>query len=79
MLILTRRLGETIVIGQGELLTGVTVLQVTAGGVPLTGVQVKLGINAPAEVSVDREEVRNRKDAGVPHTPKTLALPRSKE
>ncbi|MCC5091122.1 carbon storage regulator CsrA [Xanthomonas campestris pv. campestris] len=48
MLILTRRIGETLVIG-GESTT-VTVLSVK-------GSQVRIGIRAPAEVAVHREEV----------------------
>jgi carbon storage regulator len=47
MLVLSRRQGETIVIGDG---ITVTVLAVDGG-------RVKLGIVAPAEVPVHREEV----------------------
>jgi carbon storage regulator len=50
MLILTRRVGETVMIG-----TDVTV---TVVGV--NGQQVRLGINAPKEVPVHREEVYDR-------------------
>lgn len=50
MLILTRRLNETVMIG--EEIT-VTVLGVKGG-------QVRLGINAPKEVAVHREEVYER-------------------
>lgn len=50
MLVLTRKLGETIRIGDQ---IKVTVLEVRAG-------QVKLGIDAPAEVKVHREEVYAR-------------------
>jgi len=50
MLILTRRVGETVVIGND---VDVTVLGVK-------GNQVRLGIKAPHEVSVHREEVYNR-------------------
>lgn len=50
MLILTRRIGETIVIGDN---TNITVLGVK-------GNQVRLGVNAPKEVSVHREEIYQR-------------------
>ena len=52
MLILTRRIGETLMIGDD--------IQVVVLGVK--GNQVRLGVQAPANVSVDREEVRQRKD-----------------
>lgn len=51
MLILKRRIGETIIIGD----------QVTVAVLGLRGNQVRIGINAPKEVSVDREELRVRK------------------
>ena len=47
MLILTRRVGETIVIGDDVI---VTVLGIK-------GNQVRIGINAPKDVSVHREEI----------------------
>jgi carbon storage regulator len=47
MLILTRRVGETLVIGDD---VNVTVLGVR-------GNQVRLGVNAPKEVAVHREEI----------------------
>jgi carbon storage regulator len=47
MLILTRRVGETLIIGDD---VNVTVLGVK-------GNQVRLGINAPKDVSVHREEI----------------------
>lgn len=51
MLVLTRRVGEKLCIGAD---VTVTVLGVKGG-------QVQLGTEAPAHVSIDREEVRARK------------------
>ena len=53
MLILTRKLGETIRIGESIV---VTVLGVH-------GTQVRLGVAAPKDVPVDREEIAKRKQA----------------
>lgn len=50
MLILTRRAGETVIIGQD---IAVTVLGVK-------GNQVRLGVRAPKDVAVHREEVSER-------------------
>lgn len=47
MLILTRRIGETLIVGDD---VNITVLGVK-------GNQVRLGINAPKDVSVHREEI----------------------
>ncbi|MCF6768030.1 carbon storage regulator CsrA [Thiotrichales bacterium 19S11-10] len=57
MLILTRREGETVMIGD----------EVTVTVLRITGNQVRLGINAPKEVQVHREEIyiriQNEQDA----------------
>jgi carbon storage regulator len=50
VLILTRRVGETVMIGDS---ITVTVLRVK-------GNQVRLGVNAPKSVSVQREEIFQR-------------------
>jgi len=50
MLILTRRVGETLMIGDS---VTITVLGVK-------GNQVRLGVNAPKDVSVHREEIYQR-------------------
>jgi carbon storage regulator len=53
MLILTRKAGEAIRIGEE---VTITVLEVK-------GTQIRLGIAAPRDVTVDREEVAKRKQA----------------
>lgn len=57
MLILTRRPGEVIVIEtpSGE------VIDVTVLGT--AGCQVRLGVKAPKSTNIDREEIRQRKQA----------------
>ena len=50
MLILTRRVGETLMVGDD---VTVTVLGVK-------GNQVRLGVNAPRHIAVHREEIYNR-------------------
>jgi carbon storage regulator len=53
MLILTRRVGETIMIGD----------EVTFTVLGVKGNQVRVGINAPKRVAVHREEIFNRIEA----------------
>ncbi len=52
MLILTRRVGESIIVGE----------DVEIRVISVQGSQVRLGIDAPPEVRVDRLEIRQRKD-----------------
>ena len=56
MLILTRRVGETLMIGDEVTVTVLTV----------RGNQVRIGISAPEEVVVLREELKIRDEAGKP-------------
>ena len=50
MLILTRRVGESLMIGD----------EVTVAVLGIKGNQVRLGVNAPQNVSVHREEIYER-------------------
>ncbi len=54
MLILTRRVGETVMIGND---VTVTVLVTVLG---VKGNQVRIGVNAPRDVAVHREEIYER-------------------
>ena len=53
LLVLARNVGEKIIIGDDITIT------ITA----INGKQVKVGIDAPRHLRVDREEIRERKDA----------------
>ena len=50
MLILTRRVGEKLIIGD----------DVTVTVLAMQGKQVRIGVNAPRSVSVHREEIYNK-------------------
>ena len=55
MLILTRKRGESIIIGNVGDEIIVTIMEVDGGS-------VRIGVDAPPEISVDREEIRERKN-----------------
>jgi carbon storage regulator len=69
MLILTRRIGETIRIGEDVI---VTVLDVR-------GAQIRIGVQAPRSLAVHREEVFNRIIAECKCSRATLHLVRHDE
>ncbi len=50
MLILTRRVGETLMIGD----------DITVSVLAIKSNQVRIGVNAPRDVTVHREEIYNR-------------------
>ena len=50
MLILTRRVGESLMVGE----------EITVTVLGVKGNQVRIGVNAPRDVSVHREEIFNR-------------------
>ena len=58
MLILTRKIGETLMIGD----------KVTVTVMGMNGNQVRIGVNAPKDIEVHREEVYERVKAESAHT-----------
>lgn len=59
MLILTRRVGETLMVGD----------EVTVTVLGVKGNQVRLGVNAPRDVAVHREEIYQRIQTEQPASP----------
>lgn len=69
MLILSRKLGETLVINEN---IRITILDVTNN-------QVRLGIEAPRNIAVDREEIYQRKVTEVSNSGAATTYPENKK
>ncbi len=63
MLILTRRVGESLMVGD----------EITVTVLGVKGNQVRIGVNAPKDTIVDREEVYYRRKEGKPKKTNTAA------
>ena len=63
MLILTRRVGESLMVGE----------EITVTVLGVKGNQVRIGINAPRDVAVHREEIYNRILNGSEPAPEPVA------
>ena len=66
MLVLTRKIGETIVIGD----------DIKIKIVEIKGKQVRVGIEAPRNVQVNREEIYNQKNS-IKEAEENLDLPKT--